>query len=148
VKRNPSEIFRLITTTATYKVHRKTHIILRSISGKSFPDAIGQELLTALRQPIQSSSYCRPQTKSNDACSPLRVYGVGEPRVHFFTPLGGCKLAVQFTSESKIHLHLCLAGGRTIDLNHFNKSRFLIISPFHMQCVGGRGSIQCRRPSV
>jgi hypothetical protein len=40
-----------------------------------------------------------------------------------------------------------LAGGQTIDLNHLNKSWFLIISPFRMQCVGGR-SIQCRRPSV
>ena len=67
--------------------------------------------------------------------------------MHFFTPLGGFELAVHFMSESE-HLHLCQAGGETIALNHFNKSRFLIISPFHMQCVGGRGSIQCRRPSV
>jgi len=62
-KRNPSEIFLLITTTATYKAHRKSHIILRSFSGKSFPDAKGQQLLTALRQPIQSSSYCGHQRR-------------------------------------------------------------------------------------
>jgi len=94
-----------------------------AFSGKSFPDATGQQLLTALKQPIQSYSYCGPQTKSNDACSPLRIYGVGKPRVHFFPPLGGSELAVQLTPESE-HLHLCLTGGQTIDLNHFNKSRF------------------------